>query len=173
MATSKSKADIYANIAAVNVVEAAAGTAAYTKFAFPFSIMDKMALIINRIEYVFSSLAQLNTSGDYVLMGLTVASGVASLLALNDPLILDTHRVDRYDMGTAASGVYRDSPVIRDFSDLPGGGLLVAPNPLYGAIISVGSSGVMGGWVRMYYTYMEMATDEYWQLVESRRVISS
>lgn len=167
------KTDTYANIAAVNAVEASAGTAAYVKFAFPFSIMDKMALIINRIEYVFSSLTQLNTGGDYVLMGLTVSNAVSSLLSLSDPLVLDTARIDRYDIGTAASGLFRDSPVIRDFASLPGGGLLVAPNPLYGAIISNGASGVMGGWVRMYYTYMELNTDEYWQLVESRRIISS
>lgn len=167
------KTDQYANIAAVQVAEASAGTAAYTKFAFPFSIMDKMALIINRVEYVFSSLTQLNSGGDYVLMALTVSNAITSLLSLNDPLILDTSRIDRYDIGTAASGLFRDSPVIRDFSDLPGGGLLVAPNPLYAGIISAGASGVMGGWVRMYYTYMELNTDEYWQLVESRRVISS
>lgn len=172
MATKKAT-DLWAQIAAVQVTEASAGTAAYTKFNFPFSIMDKMGIIISRIEYIFSSLTQLNSGGDYVLMGLAVANTVASLLAANDPQILDTHRVDRYDFGTAASAAFRDSPVVRDFSQLPGGGLLVAPNPLYGVIISSGASGVMGGWVRMYYTYTELATDEYWQLVESRRIISS
>ncbi len=164
--------DSWAQVAAVAVLEASAGTAAYTKFAFPFSIMDKMALVLNRIEYVFG-LTQLNGGGDYCIMGLTVSNAVVSLLALNDPLIIDQSRVDRYDMGTAASSCLRDSPVIRDMSTLPGGGLLVAPNPLYGCIVSAGASGVMSGYIRMYYTYIEMATDEYWQLVEARRIISS
>ncbi len=164
--------DSWAQVAAVSVTEASAGTAAYTKFAFPFSIMDKMALVLNRIEYVFG-LSQLNSGGDYCIMGLTVSNTVPNLLALNDPLIVDQSRVDRYDMGTAAASVLRDSPVIRDMSTLPGGGLLVAPSPLYGVIISAGASGVMSGYIRMYYTYIELATDEYWQLVEARRIISS
>jgi len=174
MATKNSKVDTYANIAAIQVAETVADSIAFAKFAFPFSIMDKMALIISRIEYIFSSLTPLNGGGDYVIMGLCVSnsSGI-DLTVPNDPQIVDTIRVDRYDFGAAASALFRDSPVVKDFSSLPGGGLLVAPNPLYAAIDSGGANAVMGGWLRAYYTYMELSTDEYWQLVESRRIISS
>lgn len=171
MATKKS-GDNWAQLAALQVTEASAGTAKYEKFAFPFSIMDKMALVINRIEYIFG-LTQLNGGGDYVIMGLTVSNTISSLLTLSDPQIIDQTRVDRYDFGTPASAALRDSPSIRDFSTLPGGGILVAPNPLYGVIISAGASAAMSGWIRLYYTYLEMNTDEYWQLVEARRIISS
>lgn len=174
MATKSSKVDQYANIAAIQVAESVADTIAFAKFAFPFSIMDKMALIISRIEYIFSSLTPLNSGGDYVIMGLAVSnsSGI-DLTVPNDPQIVDTMRVDRYDLGTAATGTFRDSPVVKDFSSLPGGGLLVAPNPLYAAIDSNGANSVCGGWLRAYYTYLELTTDEYWQLVESRRIISN
>jgi len=43
--------DTFANIAAVRVIESAANTQTSVKFDFPFSIMDKMALLISRIEY--------------------------------------------------------------------------------------------------------------------------
>jgi len=63
--------------------------------------------------------------------------------------------------------------MIKDFSSLAGGGLLVAPAPLYGFVISAGAGGVMDAWVKLFYTYVELAADEYWQLVESRRIIST
>lgn len=172
MATKK-VIDKFANIAAVSVTESAAGTATFTKFAFPFSIMDKMALLISRIEYSFGNIVQLNTSGDYIIAGLTVSNTLTDLSTQSDSQIIDSSKLLRQDIGTAASGQLYSLPVIKDFANLPGGGLLVAPNPLYAGIISSGAGGVTVAWLRMYYTYLELDTDEYWQLVESRRVISS
>lgn len=171
--TKKGLIDKFANVAAVSVTESGTDTQTATKFAFPFSIMDKMALLINRIEYFFNSLGVLNSTTDTTYMALLAAASVVDITAQNDPLIVDTVRYTRYDLGTAASGLLLSAPVTRDFSTMPGAGILVAPNPLYAAIKSTGASGAASGWIRLYYTYMEMDTDEYWQLVESRRIISS
>jgi len=168
----KSKVDTYANVAAISVTEAVAGTTAYAKFAFPFSIMDKMALVIQRIEYQFGALQQLNGTTDKVVVALTAASGVVDLDNQADPLIIDSARITRLDLGAAASGILLQLPYVKDYTNLAGGGLLVAPSPLYAAIQSTGAAAVMAAWVRMYYTYMELNSDEYWQLVESRRIIS-
>lgn len=173
MATKTKTTDTFANIAAVSVLESAANTQTVTKFDFPFSIMDKMALIINRIEYWSNILSSLNSSGDGVYMGLLAAGNVKSLADQNDPLIVDNCAIFRNDFGTAASGFARDVPFIKDFSSLPGGGLLVAPNPLYAAIEGSGEGSASGCWVKLYYTYINLSTEEYWQLVESRRIISS
>lgn len=168
-----SKMDAYANLAAVAVSESAADTLATTKFAFPFSIMDKVGLLISRIEYWFNTLGAMNSTTDSQYMALLAASTVVDITAQNDPLIVDTVRLTRIDFGTAASANLYEMPVVRDFSMMPGGGILVAPNPLYGALKGAGESGASSGWVRLYYTYMELSTDDYWQLVESRRIISS
>jgi hypothetical protein len=173
MAAKSGVIDRYANVAAVSIQEAVADTLAVTKFAFPFSIMDKMALLISRIEYFFNALGQLNSNGDTTYMALMAGSSVVDITQQNDPLIIDTMRYQRIDMGAAATGSLFSMPITRDFSTLPGGGLLVAPNPLYGAIKGLGEAGTTSGWMRLYYTYLELATDEYWQLVESRRIISS
>lgn len=171
MATKKS--DTFANVAAVLVIESAAGTATYNKFAFPFSIMDKMALIISRIEYHLADLAALNSSGDYCVVALTVSNTVVDIGAQNDPLIVDNMTYHRVDYGTAATGQVYTKPVIKDFANLPGGGILVAPAPLYAGIQSNGAGSATRAWLKLYYTYTELAADEYWQLVESRRIISS
>lgn len=169
----KMKTDTFANLAAVFPVEASAGTAVYTKYAFPFSIMDKMGLIINRIEYWPTNLNNLNSSTDAVTGGLSISSSITDLSDQSNPAIVDSFRFQRIDIGTAASGLFVSEAFVKDFSALPGGGLLVAPNPLYGFVQSTNAGGVMGCWIKLFYTYMELTADEYWQLVESRRIISS
>jgi len=164
--------DQYANLAAINVVETAAGTLTSAKFSFPFSIMDKMALLVSRIEYWPGAIEQLNSTGDYILGGIIAAASVLDLRDQSDPLVIDSFSLGRLDQGTAATGHLINMPWVKDLSNLPGGGILLAPNPLYVAVKGSGAAGVVSLWVRMYYTYMELATDEYWQLVESRRIIS-
>lgn len=167
------KTDQFANIAAVEVTEAVAGTIAYAKFAFPFSIMDKMALLISRIEYWFGSLPSLNSGGDYVAAGIIAGNSILDPFNQADPLLIDSARILRLDYGTAASGEVVDQPRVKDFSRLPGGGILVAPNPLSAFVRAVNAGAAMSCWVKVFYTYMELGTEEYWQLVESRRVITT
>lgn len=169
----KKSTDAYANVAAVAVGESVAGTLATAKFAFPFSIMDKMGLLIQRIEYFPAALTQLNSGGDEVRMALLSKASVVDITTQNDPAVIDSYVFTRIDLGTAASGLLISRPVTRDFTTLAGGGILVAPGTLYAAIQSSGAGGVMSMWMRMYYTYMELSTDEYWQLVESRNVITT
>lgn len=169
----KKSSDTFANVAAISISESAANTQTSKKFTFPFSIMDKMALIIERLEYDFASLDQLNSSVDTLMGAVTTNATVLNLRDPADPMIIDMARIQRYDIGTAASGMFMQYPYVKDFTNLPGGGLLVAPNPLYVMIQGVGTAGINTMYFRMFYTYVELATDEYWQLVESRRVISS
>lgn len=172
MATKK-VLDQYANVAALLVTESAANTQTSAKFNFPFSIMDKMGLIVARVEYWFNVLSQFNSSGDGVYIGLSAASSIVSITAQNDPLLIDSCWISRHDFGAAASGIAWTTPLVKDFTDLPGGGLLVAPNPFYGIIQSSGAAGANAAWIKVFYTYIEMSTDDYWQMVESRRIISS
>jgi hypothetical protein len=173
MAKMKSSADKFANIAAINAVEAVAGTTAYARFNFPFSIMDKVGLIISRIEYWPYNLSNLNSSTDTLTAALIAASAILDLTNQADPAMLDSFRIIRNDLGAAATGALERLPIIKDFSDIPGGGILCAPSPLNVAVQGVGGAGVVGCWVKLFYTYVEMTTDEYWEMVESRRIISS
>lgn len=167
------KLDTFANVAAINAAETVAGTIAYAKFAFPFSIQDKMALLISRIEYWFGNVSKLDTTTDAIYGALLAAPSIVDVTVQSDPVMIDSARIQRLDFGTAGSAQLLEQPYIKDFSNLPGSGLLVAPSPLYAAVQSVGASSAVSMWLRMYYTYMELSTDEYWQLVESRRIISS
>jgi hypothetical protein len=169
----KGNIDTYANVAAISVTETGANTLTFSKFAFPFSIMDKMALLIARVEYMPGSFGNMDGSKDNILMGLACAGSLADATNQADPLILDSGARMRIDTGVAASGFIYDTRIMHDFSTLPGGGLLVAPNPLYAFMKGTGNTAANNMWVRLFYTYMQLATDDYWQLVESRRVITS
>ncbi len=168
------KGDSFAQFAALKVTEGGTNTQTATKFAFPFSIMDKMALVIQRIEYDWQTvLNALAATNDRVIAAITCAATVTDIEDVTDPLIVDSMRMSRYDVGTAGSGFWFRQPYVKDFSSLPGGGILIAPNPLYLMVEGVGAGAASACAVRMYYTYLELSSDEYWQLVESRRIISS
>ena len=171
MAT-KAKIDTFANVAAIRVEESSASTQTTFKFAFPFSIMDKMALIISRIEYWFSNPEVLVGAGDIVYMGLTAAATLTTISSQSDPLLIDSISFKYMAMGTPATAKILTQPYIKDFSNIPGGGFLVAPSPLYALVQASSTATAAAGWIKMFYTYTELSTDEYWQLVESRRIIS-
>jgi hypothetical protein len=173
MAIGKKSTDRWANIAAVRVVESAANTLTTLKYQFPFSIMDKVGLIISRIEYWPESLDQLNSASDIANYALIAASTVTDITNQADALIIDSLRIARMDLGAAASGFLNVHPIVKDFSNLVGGGILVAPAPLYAAIKGTGAGAAMQCWIKLFYTYQSMSTDEYWELVESRRIIGS
>lgn len=160
------------NLAAIQATESAANTLTYAQFAFPFSIMDKVALVIHRVEY-FPNLALLVGQADSTLVGVIAAKAIDDPTDQSDPVLLDSVQFARYDGGTAATFVLDRKPFVKDFSSLPGGGILVAPNPLTVFIKSLSLASANSAWVRMYYTYMKLTTEEYWQLVESRRVVSN
>lgn len=164
--------DSRAQIAAIKATESAANTLTVALFSFPFSVMDKMALNIHRIEY-WPAHARLAGDGDVLAVGLITAKTIADITDQTDPVLVDSFTIERNDAGTAADAVVRTVPYVKDFANLPGGGLLVPPNPL--GIAIKGTSLVAAGicWVRIHYTYLQLTTDEYWQLVEARRVISN
>ncbi len=167
------KVDLYANVAAIQVIESVVNTQTSVKFQFPFSIMDKMALLINRVEYWVRGQSYLNGGGDSITFALSAASTVVDIYDQADPAIIDNYRLTRVDFGVAASAIFHEAPYVKDFATLPGGGILVAPNPLYGMVQGSGLGTAGFGWIKLFYTYMELSADEYWQLVESRRIISN
>lgn len=164
--------DKFAQLAALQVIQDVANTDKFTNFSFPFSIMDKVGLLIHRVEYQVGSLQELVQANDTAEVGIAVAKTLADPMDVTDPMLVDYHVVIIALNGVAASGAYRDAVFIKDFSNLPGGGILVPPNPLYAFIHTAGAGGVMNVRTRMYFTYTQLADADYWQLVESRRVVS-
>jgi len=171
MATTKDK---FVNMATIQLTESAANTLTFKKLETGISLFEKVAWIIHRVEYLFSaaSYATFNGSGDVVEYGLA-ASDQITALAITNAAVIDYGFLARLDLGTAASGNFYESPLIRDLTTLPMGGILVPPNPLYLAVKGTGLSAATILTARFFYTTYVLTPDDYWELVEARRIISS
>lgn len=163
--------DKYSNIAHIRVTESAANTLTYRKLETGISLFEKMAWVISRIEYYFL-LFTLPATGDAQIMALTTSNNPAALVP-EEVAVIDMTKVSRMDMGTAATAAIITYPIIRDFAQLPGGGLIVPPNPLYLATMGVSQPNPEIVDCRIYYTTVLLKGDEFWELVEARRIITS
>jgi hypothetical protein len=170
----KAQSDKFANMAYIQVVESALNTLTFKKLETGVSLFEKVAWLIEKIEYQVEAAtwALFNATADYLNLALC-ASNQMSLLKLDNPAVFDFMRITRVDLGAAASGAWHFSPITRDFTGLSGGGLLIPPNPIYLAAHGSGLTGPVTIETRIYYTTYELSPDEYWELVESRRIISS
>lgn len=170
--------DKFTNMACITLQESAPNTLTFAKLETGIALFEKVAWLISRIEFVLQNIgaALLNGDGDDVTWALTVSNQLSTLSTgdlITNPAIIYGQRVKRMDIGTPATGMYWVDPAAVDFSTLPGGGLLVPPNPLWGAIEGYGCASAALMYLRIYYTnYQLSGADEYWELVESRRIIA-
>lgn len=173
------KKESFANMAVITLTESAANTLTYAKLETGIALFEKVAWLISRLEFLLQTRDTTNfaANDDAVLWALLATNTLTTLASGNtiiNPAVIYGQRIKRIDMGAAASGNFFVDPQIIDFSTLPGGGILVPPNPLYGAIQGSAAPAAMVGYLRIYYTnYQLSSADDYWELVESRRVISA
>jgi len=170
----KSGMDKFANQAIITVTETATDTLTFKKLETGVSLTEKVAWIINRVEYIINNFTAslFNSSGDAIKFGLSVSNAFASA-SFDEQAIIDYNLVQRADFGTAASGGFMELPIIKDLSSLPSGGILVPPVPLYGFAQGVGLAAASTVACRIYYTLLPLAIDQYWELVEARRILVS
>jgi hypothetical protein len=166
-------ADQFANLAVITVVESAANTLTFKKLETGISLFEKMAWIIARIEYdVAYGMPYFDAHGDQIEMALCATDQITSLGYANNAVI-DKLTITRIDTGTPATSMMAQRPWTKDFSSLPGGGLIVPPNPLYAGAKGLSITAAMTVTLRLFYTNLQLSVDQYWELVEARRMISS
>lgn len=165
--------DQFANLAVIKVVESAANTLTFKKLETGISLFEKIAWIIQRVEYYSQILATVfDGTGDKLTVALTSTDQLTSLAFENNALI-DHLSIQRSDWGAAATAILQMQPLVKDFTNLSGGGIIVPPNPLYLGAVGSGLLAATTSWCRIYYRTIELTPDQYWELVEARRIISS
>ena len=145
--------DQFANLAYITVTESAANTLTFKKLETGISIFEKVAWVVHRLEYYCDNIAAtiFNTTGDYLQLALCSTDQMTSI-DLSNAAVIDMCRITRIDLGTAASGFYREDPLIRSFADMPGGGLIVPATRLYLGAVGTGLGGATTNKLRMFYT---------------------
>ena len=160
----KSK-DLYVNTAYGTVTESAAGALTFSEIQTSVSIFEKVAWIISRIEWYIppATFALIIGAPDMWHMALTASNNLTGL-DLNAAAVIDL-----FEFG--AGNVSAGQPFIRDWSNMSGGGKIVAPRPLYVAVL--GDSMATPGSVqcRINFTQKVLAADEYIELIDFYRIV--
>lgn len=171
--------DTYANKFYCRAVESAANTCTYAEIPTNTDIFSKVVFLIQRLEIYFTrtTFNLLLATNDEINVALTASNKILYLDStyrayLSDPAIIDLTTFGLGTFGAAASGFPLTWPYIKDFSSLPGGGLLVAARPLYIGIQGYSLATAADVFVRGFFTRKELKTEEYLDLVDYYRMIS-
>lgn len=161
----------YANKAYGAVTESAANTLTFSQIQTNISVMQKIAWIISRIEWYLTpaQIALLVDDADAYDLALVSSNKMASL-SLSDPSVIDFIQIRKF-VSTAVGWQFYVPMWSRDFSQLPGGGLLIAPNPLYVAVKGTGLATVGGVSCRVYWSQLELKPDQYLELLDFYRIV--
>lgn len=168
------KKDIFTNRASISVSETAINTMSFSKLETGVSIFEKMAFVVSRIEYRYDPFAwNINSlsSADELSFGWVRDQQLATF-PHDDPSIIDHGNLSNVLSGVAANLAMHHMPVVHDYSTLPGGGLIIPSAPLYLAILGTGATVVNTVSSLMYFTTKALKPEEYWELVESLRIIT-
>jgi len=165
--------DQFVNFAFASVVESAANTLTFTEIQTGVSIFEKSAWVVHRIDWIVDGavLGLLSADDDELQMALTVSNQITSI-ALNQSAVVAEKRIGAQVQGTPAVLQLHDFNLMTsDYSTLPGNGIIVPPRPLFVAVQGQSLATVATIAARVYFTHRELKTDEYWELVESRRMV--
>jgi len=164
--------DLFTSQAELTVTESASNTLTFTKLETGLSVYDKIGWVIARVEWRPSSgtYALFNGTGDVLDCALTMSNGLTAL-SESDPAIYNFRKFLRLDFGTAANASIFSSTYIDDFSTLPGGGLLVLPNPLYLGIKGTGLTAGATMFTRIFFKAIELSDQDYFNLVQARQLL--
>jgi len=166
-------AEKFSNVAYIAVTESAANTITFDKLETGIAPFEKRAWVISRIEYFFNvSAANFAAANDNLKFGLTVSNSWTTP-GLAENAIIDYNIYKRVDWGTAATGAIYEMPITKDLSTIPGGGILVPPNPIYLWAVGESLPNAMTVNARFYYTSFDLKADEFWELVEMRRMVGT
>lgn len=167
MAVKSSKVmDKYVNKMYIGITMSAANTLTFQEVTTGVEAFSKQAWVIHEIDYFLSnaSLQLLLASDDYIQLALTSHNQMTSL-GLGNAGVVDLWQIN----GAHASW---ESPIVRDFSNLPGGGLIIAPRPLYLAETSASIASAASGQARILFTVLpELSGEDYLDLVDYYRII--
>lgn len=165
--------DEFVNQAYIEVIESAPNTLTFKKLETGISIHEKIGWVISRFDYNLSiSGTNWGAEGDSVAYGLSTSDAITTL-SLGQSAILDYNSLTRLDIGTPATGILSRLPHVKDFSNLPGKGILVPPNPLFLFVMGTALTSAVTVTTRLFYTVRVLKLEDFWELVELRRMIGT
>lgn len=168
--------DQYPQFMRMFVTQSAANTLTFAKVGLSTPLFEYAGLLLSRIEYYFFASGQdlMTTSQDDIDLAVT-GSDTISDLGVERPEVYDKIRLQRFDAGAAANNVvsFQYMPEVHEFTGFPSGGILVPLQDIYLGIDSSGLASATSGAVRLYYQTIELKAEDYIELAQRLRVLST
>lgn len=165
--------DKFSNLMYGTVTESAASTLTFAEINTNVSVWEKRAFVLHRLEWYISP-AFLTTNildgGDIIDVALTNSQQITALTRDN-PAVIDSMTIG-LKYASAVGGELVIQPMARDFTGLPGGGLLIAPRPLFLGLKCTAIANPCTVTLRARFTVLELSADEYLELVDFYRIVS-
>lgn len=161
--------DQYAQMAYVAVTESAASTLTYEELALgtEFGGPTKQAMVITRIEYriTASVLALLAAADDEITAGLSLSNSPTDT-ELNQAEIID--RLNIPQQSATSVGV---CPVVKNFTDMPNGGIIIPAKKLYAFVQGVSIASAVTMRIRFWYQRKQLKSADYLELLEAYNIL--
>lgn len=165
------KKDEFSQLAYISIVESAANTLTFNGLSVFSNLLEPKGLVVHRLQYNVASQALLVAADDSMSFGLAGSDSITAL-SLDDPQIYDMEELVRRDLGTAGSGFYVSTMYIKDLSELPGGGMLVPADRVYGFVAGSSLASAVTVRIRMHFTVLDLTPQQYLELAQTLRVLT-
>lgn len=164
MAKSATGAEMFANRALVSMTMSAANTLTYSQVRFTTGLVEKIALVVHRIDWIptSASLKEIVASTDLAQLALTLSSSPTSLSPSDQRVIA---MMEIVGIGVAVERYI--TPLTMDFSMFPGGGIIIPPNPIYLAMSTSGAAGASGFNACIWFSYRQLSDADYLELIQT------
>lgn len=113
--------DRFANIAAISTLQSGTNVLTFAPLATNMGFLGRrdqaLAMVIDEIQYRpnRSMMSRMTTSDDFITMALVISNLVTDLEDHTDRRILDFTRLQRLDLGVAASATILETPLRHQF----------------------------------------------------------
>ena len=166
------KSEKFSQIGYLKVEESAANTLTFAGLSVFSNVLSNQGMIIHQVEYSIGSAAlqELDAEGDSINFGISGSDSLTTL-DLDDPEVYDFNVLRRIDFGTAGSAETIMMPYMKDFSQLPGGGILVPADRLYTYVQGISLVSAITAHCRFRYTLITLSPVDYLELAQTLRVL--
>lgn len=165
------KADKYAQKLFLDVTMSAANTLTFSGATISSGVGMSEALLLHRINYYPEGINdEMAQESDIVKMGLCGSQDLDSM-SVNQPQVYDSKTVHLIYLDNTGFEI-QYSPLVTDFSNLPGGGLLVPADRLYLGMDTEGFAAADAMSAVIYFTLVTLAPQDYIELAQSLRVLT-
>lgn len=159
------KRDLYTNRAIGNIAMSAANVLTFEKMEFGVGIFQGVALVMHKVDFypTTTSLREIVAATDYMVCALTTSDQIADIGDIQAAVIA---QLAITGIGVAVASI--ETPLSVDFSQLPGGGYILPPNPIYMAMDTTGAVAASAYRVRIYFSFVELADKDYIELIQAQ-----